>query len=394
MTTNGTAGAGTTRDFTGPHGWLFELSPNGWVTIAYPGGAKLTLEKHDLLAAAAWLAAPVAVAAESGAQATFDGVDFVRQHKGQPDYWYAREGYAEGYARGVAAGRDDAQGHLASLRRFLNERAGEDPDKPMLLPCGRATTIIKSLDEMMVDTEAEQERLVERVVARVAPAAATGLATLPTPEQVGERCAARYFASESSATLAESFAEAIRADRARRAQPPAAATAPKGLYGKFRVTRADGRDGMGEKHEGCQYFVLDLTHDKFAGAAIAAYAGACERESPVLAKDLRDKSESPVFAAAAGGEAAAVPVSVAERMDRLGNLYNGNYATHMHGRRAIKEAAIAELNAAVDEARREAGDAACEATWKAARGQTRDVHSWWINKLRDLLKEGEDRSSP
>lgn len=182
MTTNGTAGAGTTRDFTGPHRWLFELSPNGWVTTAYPGGAKLTLEKHDLLAAAAWLAAPVAVAAESGAQDITEADP--AEALATPEAEKAMAiGVAEraAYARGVAAGRDEAQQHIASLRRFLNARAGDDPDKPMLLPCRRAITVIKSLDEMRADDEAQQERLVERVVARVVaaptPAAAPGLAT-------------------------------------------------------------------------------------------------------------------------------------------------------------------------------------------------------------------------
>ncbi len=61
----------------------------------------------------------------------------------------------------------------------------------------------------------------------------------------------------------------------------------RGLYNKFVVTRTDGRSAPGEKHEGCQYFILDVTHDPFAGAALRAYADQCETHYPQLAKDLR-----------------------------------------------------------------------------------------------------------
>lgn len=60
----------------------------------------------------------------------------------------------------------------------------------------------------------------------------------------------------------------------------------RGLYGKFRIERADGRDARGEKHDGCDYFVLDLTHDKHAKAAIRAYAHDCREERPQLSRDL------------------------------------------------------------------------------------------------------------
>lgn len=62
-----------------------------------------------------------------------------------------------------------------------------------------------------------------------------------------------------------------------------------GLYGKFEVNRLDGKDLVGEKHHGCEYFVLDILHDKFAGPALEAYANACEAEYPQLAADLRAK---------------------------------------------------------------------------------------------------------
>ena len=47
----------------------------------------------------------------------------------------------------------------------------------------------------------------------------------------------------------------------------------KGLYGKFIVQRADGSDQHGGKHHGCEYFVLDLSHDKHAYMALRAYTG-------------------------------------------------------------------------------------------------------------------------
>lgn len=44
-----------------------------------------------------------------------------------------------------------------------------------------------------------------------------------------------------------------------------------GLYNKFHVVRHDFRDMPGGDREGAEYFVLDLTHDVHAFAAIAAY---------------------------------------------------------------------------------------------------------------------------
>jgi len=60
-----------------------------------------------------------------------------------------------------------------------------------------------------------------------------------------------------------------------------------GLYKKFNVTRTDGKDAPGGKHEADEYFVLNLTTDKNAIPAIATYADACEAEYPMLAADLR-----------------------------------------------------------------------------------------------------------
>lgn len=63
----------------------------------------------------------------------------------------------------------------------------------------------------------------------------------------------------------------------------------RGLYNKFSVIRTDGRSAVGEKHHGCRYFVLDLSHDKFAYKALAAYANVCFDEYPQLSDDLHEE---------------------------------------------------------------------------------------------------------
>lgn len=64
----------------------------------------------------------------------------------------------------------------------------------------------------------------------------------------------------------------------------------RGLYNKFNVTRTDGSSEPGGKHDGCEFFVLDLTHDKHAKAALLAYAKSCCLEYPLLSEDLRIKA--------------------------------------------------------------------------------------------------------
>ncbi len=63
----------------------------------------------------------------------------------------------------------------------------------------------------------------------------------------------------------------------------------RGLYEKFFVKRVDGSSAPGGRHDACDYFVLDLTHDPHAMPAIRAYADSCETDYPILANDLRDK---------------------------------------------------------------------------------------------------------
>ena len=68
--------------------------------------------------------------------------------------------------------------------------------------------------------------------------------------------------------------------------------AKRGLSNKFDVRRTDGGSEPGCKHHGCEYFVLDLTHDKHAEAALRAYAASCAAEYPRLAADLLRKLDN------------------------------------------------------------------------------------------------------
>jgi hypothetical protein len=57
----------------------------------------------------------------------------------------------------------------------------------------------------------------------------------------------------------------------------------RGLYQKYRVKRLNDPAG---KHARCEFYVLDLVHDKFAADALEAYARGCVREYPPLARDV------------------------------------------------------------------------------------------------------------
>ncbi len=65
----------------------------------------------------------------------------------------------------------------------------------------------------------------------------------------------------------------------------------QGLYQKFNIERTDGSSAKGGKHHGCQYFVLDLTHDQHAPAALRAYAESCAKTHPELSADLLKQLE-------------------------------------------------------------------------------------------------------
>lgn len=59
------------------------------------------------------------------------------------------------------------------------------------------------------------------------------------------------------------------------------------IHHKYVVRRTDGKSEPGEKHERCEYFVLDLTHDRHAIAALRAYAESCVGEDARLSEELR-----------------------------------------------------------------------------------------------------------
>jgi NTP pyrophosphatase (non-canonical NTP hydrolase) len=59
----------------------------------------------------------------------------------------------------------------------------------------------------------------------------------------------------------------------------------RGLFKKFDVRRVDGSD----KHQGCEYFVLDLTHDPAAIVALRSYAQACKKTRPNLSEGITDR---------------------------------------------------------------------------------------------------------
>lgn len=61
----------------------------------------------------------------------------------------------------------------------------------------------------------------------------------------------------------------------------------KGLYRKYDVRRLNDLTG---KHDGCDYFVLDLNHDPHAAVALIAYATSCRDAGYIqLADDLMKK---------------------------------------------------------------------------------------------------------
>lgn len=63
-------------------------------------------------------------------------------------------------------------------------------------------------------------------------------------------------------------------------------TKTEGLFGKFNVSRVDGRDQPGGDKEDAVYFVLDIRHDWYAREALRKYATEALVEYPKLAIDL------------------------------------------------------------------------------------------------------------
>lgn len=58
----------------------------------------------------------------------------------------------------------------------------------------------------------------------------------------------------------------------------------QGIYRKYQVTRLNDPNG---KHDICEFFVLDLRHDRHAVPALRTYAKSCSKKFPQLAKDIR-----------------------------------------------------------------------------------------------------------
>jgi erythromycin esterase-like protein len=97
-----------------------------------------------------------------------------------------------------------------------------------------------------------------------------------------------------------------------------AARRSQGLIGKFNVSRVDGSDAAGGRHEGCRYFVLDMTHDRHAIPALRSYADSCEADYPALARDLRQAAAELEASPAAPDQEGAASKSVAdEKIDRI-----------------------------------------------------------------------------
>jgi len=113
----------------------------------------------------------------------------------------------------------------------------------------------------------------------------------------------------------------------------------QGLFRKFDVRRTDGSDGPGGKHEGCEYFVLDVRHDAHARAALAAYADACEVTHPALAADMRARYSLSAVPAAQG-------VALIERLSEGLPLIGENEDVWCMVRGHDLRAAVAALSAA------------------------------------------------
>lgn len=61
------------------------------------------------------------------------------------------------------------------------------------------------------------------------------------------------------------------------------------IYGKFNVSRTDGRDAPDGDKADAEYFVLDIVHDPYAREALMFYAYKCVDEYPLLAADIWHK---------------------------------------------------------------------------------------------------------
>lgn len=63
----------------------------------------------------------------------------------------------------------------------------------------------------------------------------------------------------------------------------------RGLHGKFIIARRDNKHLLGQKHHGCDYFVLDLTHDQHGIQVVRYYATLCREDRPQLSQEIFEK---------------------------------------------------------------------------------------------------------
>lgn len=125
----------------------------------------------------------------------------------------------------------------------------------------------------------------------------------------------------------------------------------RGLYGKFRIERTDGKSAPGEKHDGCFYFVLDVAHDPHALPALAAYADSARRDGyGMLADDIEDQLLAGYISAPCA-EVSRLTAEV-ERLTRELNAYKRAKAENddrYMGERDEARRRVAELEAALRE---------------------------------------------
>lgn len=100
----------------------------------------------------------------------------------------------------------------------------------------------------------------------------------------------------------------------------------QGLFRKFDVRRTDGSDQPGGKHHGCDYFVIDVTHDQHAAAALTAYADAVAATHPMLAADMRAR-----YARAALAAATPAPARKFKRGERVRKKSGSQWLGHVVG---------------------------------------------------------------
>lgn len=106
----------------------------------------------------------------------------------------------------------------------------------------------------------------------------------PDPTDAINIAVERYLVDLLSSVLAGASPSTTTPDDA-----GASTTNRKGLGRKYHVVRLDGRDKPDEHHHGCSLFVLDLTHDPAARAALIAYCAAARVARPALVQDLIDQ---------------------------------------------------------------------------------------------------------